>query len=234
MSTRKKQHRYTKQALEEAVNVSDSIGDVLRYFDRLSSGGSRTAILKKIKKFGIDTSHFTRSREPKTKIKSRTDRINNSKTRTSKPIPRYSSVREYDFLKYIRVVFKWAMSNYDLSRIDLDMLLYLYPEGPFSKSKFSKFHKILGIHSMKTFDELVEKGWLTVWRPKQTDKHALYTLTNKGKKLCDRMHKFCTGELKIPTSATANKIAQDGGPRINNYYMNVIKKMNKDRKRKQS
>ena len=45
------------------------------------------------------------------------------------------------------------------------------------------------------------------------------------------MHKFLTGETKIPEGELVNPIAvNEAGHRINNYYMDVIKKMNKDKR----
>ena len=43
------------------------------------------------------------------------------------------------------------------------------------------------------------------------------------------MHKFLTGEKEVPVNSRNNVLAQDGGARINGYYMDVIKKMNRDR-----
>jgi 5-methylcytosine-specific restriction endonuclease McrA len=51
--------KYTKEVLEEAVAKSQSIAGVLRCLGMVQAGGNHTHIGRSIKKFGIDTSHFT-------------------------------------------------------------------------------------------------------------------------------------------------------------------------------
>lgn len=50
---------YTKERLQEAVNNSQSIAGVLRYFGLAQAGGTQTHIKKQIEKYKIDISHFT-------------------------------------------------------------------------------------------------------------------------------------------------------------------------------
>lgn len=151
-----------------------------------------------------------------------------TKTRRKKPRPRHRSSRDYDFLQYIRPVFRWATENSGLTRPQVELMLYLYPKGVFEKKDFFNYHKILGMYQSKTFDMFMEEGFINVWRPKKKGQKALYCLTNKAKQICDKMHKFLTGEKEIPVNSRNNVLAQDG-KRINKYYMDVIKKMNKDR-----
>jgi hypothetical protein len=154
---------------------------------------------------------------------------NHTRTKHSKPKPRHRSTRDYDFLQYIRPVFKWATENSGLTRPQVELMLYLYPKGVFKKSDFFEYHKILGMYQSKTFDMFVKDGFINVWRPKKQGHPALFSLTNKAKQICDKMHKFLTGEKEVPVNSRNNVLAQEGGARINGYYMNVIKKMNKDR-----
>jgi iron-sulfur cluster repair protein YtfE (RIC family) len=51
--------RYTKEILVDAVDVPTSIAGVLRHLGIVQSGGGHAHISRTIKKFGIDTSHFT-------------------------------------------------------------------------------------------------------------------------------------------------------------------------------
>ncbi|UYP20963.1 HNH endonuclease [Rhodococcus sp. Z13] len=50
--------KYTKEMLEEAVANSVSVAGVLRYLGAKKVGGTHTHISRRIKHFGIDTSHF--------------------------------------------------------------------------------------------------------------------------------------------------------------------------------
>jgi len=148
-----------------------------------------------------------------------------SKTR-NKPVPTHRSSRDYDFLKYSRIVYKWAVANSGLSRGEVDLLLYLYPEGAFSYSKFHKFHKVLSMFQNKTLQKLLDESWIKVWREKTSKQTKLYVLTNKAKTMCDNMHKYLLGEKEIPMD-NRNKLVTDKSTRINDYYMAMINQMSK-------
>jgi hypothetical protein len=52
-------HRYTPELLAEAAAHSVSVRGVVRYMGAREVGGTETHIGRQLKKFGIDTSHFT-------------------------------------------------------------------------------------------------------------------------------------------------------------------------------
>lgn len=54
--------KYTKEVLSEAVENSLSVAGVLRYLGLKQAGGTQAHISRRIKEFGIDTSHFTGAR----------------------------------------------------------------------------------------------------------------------------------------------------------------------------
>ena len=154
-----------------------------------------------------------------------------SKTR-KKPRPQHTSVRDYDFLQYIRIVYKTILKNYDdLTRGQLDLLLYLYPRGAFSYTEFRKFFRVVGLYDKAALKQYVKKGYIYVWRERKGNKIQLYALTNKAKTMCDDMHKYCVGEKEIPTSKSKNKLFTETGVRIDGYYGNIIKDINKRTKK---
>ena len=59
MYAMKYNQKYTQEMLEDAVIKSHSIHGVMRLLDMKLAGGSHTHISRKIKKLGLDTSHFT-------------------------------------------------------------------------------------------------------------------------------------------------------------------------------
>ncbi len=151
-----------------------------------------------------------------------------------KDIPRRKKQKadvKYDFLMYIRIVMRWAVTNSNLNRRELEMLLYLYGLGTFSKRQFHDFHKTMGMYEQKTLSILTEKGHIMLWRPanRKTKEHALYTLTHGSKLLCSRVHRICCGLDTIPVEEISNKLAGDTGKRIDGYYMAMIKKMNREK-----
>lgn len=146
------------------------------------------------------------------------------------PKTKFVSYVEYDFLKYIRLVNRWVLEqNPNLTRTDLELLLYLYGVGAFTKSLFYSYHKTMGIYSVKTFKTMLEDNIITMYRPKMGESPALYVLSNKTKKICKDMHLYCIGQKELPTSKDKALISRDKAPRINNYYLDLIKRMNKDR-----
>lgn len=155
----------------------------------------------------------------------------NQKFKGKKPLPRYRSRIEYDFLKYIRVVFKWAVENYpDLSRPQVELLLYLYGTGAFSMKQFNDYHKLVGMYAIKSLKKFEKDGYIKLWRRRKGKDHALYTLTHKAKILCGKMHRYSCGVEEMPDNpVSTNKMIREGAPRINNYYLDIIKRMNQDK-----
>lgn len=175
--------------------------------DEIRATHSKKALAQHAKKRAEDTPKPTKSRK--------------------QPLPRYEARVDYDFLKYVRVVFKWALENNpELNRPQIELLLYLYGIGAFSKKQFNEYHKLLGLYSIKTLQMFEDEGFIKIWRVRNGRTHALYTLTHKGKTLCSDMHKFSCGVKDLPESSKMNR---EGAPRINNYYLEAIKKMNKDK-----
>ena len=155
---------------------------------------------------------------------------NTIKVNTKTPPTRYRSRVEYDFLKYIRIVFKWATDNNpELGRPQIELLLYLYGLGAFSRKQFNDYHKLVGMYGVKTLKKFEDEGWIKLWRKKKGREHALYTLTQKTKIMCNKMHRYACGVEEMSSNPVSNKMARKDAPRINNYYLDMIKRMNKDK-----
>ncbi len=65
--------KYTREVLAEAVRTSTSVAGVLRRLELRPAGGTHSHISRRIKKFGLDTSHFTgrvhhRGRPPRNRL----------------------------------------------------------------------------------------------------------------------------------------------------------------------
>jgi len=175
-------------------------------------------------------SEFAKEMHKKRLAKIKRGYNNNYKTSRKKPLRRYRSRIEYDFLKYIKVVFKWANDNYpDLTRPQIELILYLYSLGAFSKRQFSDFHKIIGLYQQRTLNYFIKKGYVMLWRERNSKSPALYVVTQKGKTMCNKMHRYCCGVEEMPETKELNNMMKDDAPRINGYYMDIVKKMNKDK-----
>jgi predicted RNA-binding Zn-ribbon protein involved in translation (DUF1610 family) len=64
MANNKHSEKYTCEVLTEAVENSISISGVLRYLEIPLAGGTHAHISRKVKRFGIDTSHFGKREAP--------------------------------------------------------------------------------------------------------------------------------------------------------------------------
>lgn len=171
------------------------------------------------------TEEKSKSIAKKKKLSSR--KVKNKSVTRKRPIPQYNSVRDYDFLQYIRVVYRWALKTHkDLNRGLLDILLFLYPKGAFTYKEFYTYYKIIGMYQTKALAGLIEDGYIRVWKKRTGMSPKLYTLTDKAKTLCDDMHKYCVGEKEMSLGVD-NGIVAEKEVRINNYYVDMIKKMNK-------
>ena len=51
--------KYSKEILQEAVSKSYSVAEVLRYVGCSGTGGNHSHMTRRIKSYGLDTSHFT-------------------------------------------------------------------------------------------------------------------------------------------------------------------------------
>jgi hypothetical protein len=153
------------------------------------------------------------------------------KVKTKKPLPVCRTNIDYDFLQYIRIVYRWALANNDLSRGELDLLLYLYPIGAFTFSEFYKYHKTISLYQNKTLDKFLKEGWIKVWREKSSTQTRLFALTQKGKILCGNMHKMLVGDKEVPTDKR-NNVFVDKSVKINDFYADMMKQMNKKRKKR--
>lgn len=146
--------------------------------------------------------------------------------KVKKPTKTFHQRLQYDFLQYIRIIFKWACDNHEISRPHLELILCMYPVGIFRKDDFRMYARTIDMQPDRLFNKLIDDGWLKLWRPAKRNQAALYSLTTRGKILCGKVHKMCLGESKIPESKYVNTLGSSE-KNIDKYYMEVIKQMNK-------
>ena len=105
--------------------------------------------------------------------------------------PRKNTTRklpDHDFLKYWRVVRYWVKAKYKIGTPDIDMLLFLYSEDIFNKTKFNEFDELMS-WNVNRFDQLLKNGWVHVWRKKRGKETTLYELTYKAKRLVNLIYR---------------------------------------------
>jgi len=130
-----------------------------------------------------------------------------------------------NYLKYWRVIRKFAQVQYKLTQCDLDMLLFLYSEKYFGRDKFDEFDKLLGWDVMR-FQRLVKEEWIVKFRNQVGKRKALYKLTHKAESMIQSVYRKLSGE-EIPVSSVGNRIFMKNVPYTDKVYRDMIIEMNK-------
>ena len=55
----------------------------------------------------------------------------------------------HDYLKYWRVIRYWVKAKYGIGTPDIDMILFLYSEDYFNKTKFKEFEELMSWNEKK-------------------------------------------------------------------------------------
>ena len=133
-----------------------------------------------------------RKRPKRQKVKVETRRLINRMTQPN-------------YLKYYKVTSYWAKRNYNISQMKLELLFFIYDIPIFTRSDFKEFSKIMSFHE-RNLDLLLKDGWVIKWRREGINKHALYRISRKGKRLVTEFYKKMTGEEPFPESDRRNVV----------------------------
>jgi hypothetical protein len=132
-----------------------------------------------------------------------------------------------NWLKYFRVVRYYISKKYDLSLPNLEMLLFLYSEGLFSRSDFSEFEQIMS-WDKKRFEKLRQDGWIIMWRKAKGSEPALYEISRKAKQIVSHMYKKLSGEESISENKYLNPIFSSDADYMDKVYRRAIKRLNQE------
>jgi hypothetical protein len=149
----------------------------------------------------------------------------------SKLIKRQLRERQNNYLKYWRIVKYYIKRKYDISSMELDMLLYLYDLPYFKKEDFNYYGNTMS-WDKKRFYEMVKKDLIKEWRPggEKYGRAKLWELSHKGKTICSLTYKKLNQEEPISEEPRSNPIFKKENY-MDKVYKNVIKGMNKARDR---
>lgn len=141
------------------------------------------------------------------------------------------SSREYDFLKWIRIIFKWALAHSKLSKGNLDMILHFYSHGPFTRAEYSDYYSTIGSTRVPDWDKMIRDGWIREWRAPNGGRKmkGLFDLTSRSKILCCKIYKMCIGDMDIPVTRRSNPLNRHKEIKVNAEYTRLFKKMNAER-----
>ncbi len=135
-----------------------------------------------------------------------------------------------DFLKYYRLVSRWATKNNNLSVADLELLFYLDPIQYFTIDDF-KTGTLFYSWDKERFYRLQKDGWINkthFGRGRRGD-HNKYKVSQKGKLLINKIYRILIDEEDLPSSAKRNSIMKRK-TYIDKVYSQAIKEFNKQKK----
>lgn len=149
-----------------------------------------------------------------------------------KKITKHSRTRDYNFLKYWRIVRYWAKRKYNITDTDLEILLYLYDLDLFTRNQYKNFEGLLAWDKTR-FNDLQTKGYIVQWREGKHKRQAkLYTLSVKAKRICSTVYKKLLQEELIPENKVNNPIFK-GDNYMDKVYRAAIRRMNADKKERE-
>ena len=130
----------------------------------------------------------------------------------------------HDYMKFWRVIRYWAKAKYKITSPDIDMLLFLYSEDYFNKTKFKEFEELMS-WDIKRFDKMLANDFIQVWRKGYGKNTTLYELSFKGKSIARSIYRKLNGE-EIGESPGINPLFRKDVSYTDKLYKNSIKKLN--------
>ena len=134
-----------------------------------------------------------------------------------------------DFLKYYRLVSRWAAKNNNLNVADLELLFYLDPILYFTINDF-KDGTLFYSWDKERFYRLQREGWIDKSHSGggRRGDHNKYKVSQKGKLLINKIYRILIDKEDLPSSAKRNSIMKRK-TYIDKVYSQAIKKFNKQK-----
>jgi hypothetical protein len=109
-----------------------------------------------------------------------------------------------DYLKYYKVIRQYFKVKHKISQAELDVLIFMYSEGYFTRERFADFEKILP-WSKERFKKMLADGWFEIFRKKVRGRAVIYQMSDRGKLLIADLYRKLNGE-DIPVQKPNNPI----------------------------
>ena len=135
-----------------------------------------------------------------------------------------------NYLKYWKVIRNYIKMKYGISQVEMDMLLFLYSEKYFNKTKFSHFNNIMS-WDVERFNGLLKKGWIEVFRKRQGKQTTLYKMSHRAKLMITDMYKKLDGE-EISENPKCNPMYRKNVSYMGKVQRMMITQMNQEIRKK--
>ena len=131
-----------------------------------------------------------------------------------------------DYLKYWKVVKYWVKRKYKINTGDLELMLFLYSEHLFNKTKFEEYNELMSWDTNR-FYKLIKEGWIHQWRKKKGKEAALYELTYKAKRMVNNVYDKLNGN-DFSESYVNNPVFKHDVKFKDKVVRNYMKKINQE------
>jgi len=133
---------------------------------------------------------------------------------------------KHSFMKHWRVVKYIIKKQYNIGVVDLELIIFLYSEGRFTKDDFEWYKQIVPWDNHR-FTRLMKEGWVKQWGTNYKHRRATYELTHRGKTMVARVYRLLLEEERFPDSDAT--VINKRKTYTNNRYRKAIRDLNKDR-----
>lgn len=139
----------------------------------------------------------------------------------------FRSEKQYDYLKYHRIIMAWARKRYKIQTAELEMLFYLYSEDVFTMTEFRKYSITMPFDRYK-LERMIDDGWIKVFRTDEHHRNPLFELTDKAKKAVVSIYRKFNGVEPLSDSERFNELIRDASSKMKKHYKIISRKMNKN------
>ncbi len=134
--------------------------------------------------------------------------------------------------KFVRTVARYICHRFEIKKMDLDMILFLYDEHLFTKTEFRIYQRQI-YKSWLYFPYMLEKGYIKVFKEKERNisRTTVYTISNRAKVICRKYYEYNNLEKKIPLTGKERGVLRSSCRAFNWYVDNKKKPSHKLEKR---
>lgn len=142
--------------------------------------------------------------------------------------------RKINFFADIRVITRYLCTKHDIKRAEFEMLLKMHSMGTFLKADFDSAEGVFPWMKDRWF-HMQKAGWIFRYRnrkPSEGRNYAIYSISEKAKKMIDTAYKIACGEEGIPESPQFNPIMKEERY-SDKKYAEAIRAFNKTRQNRE-
>lgn len=173
-----------------------------------------------LKEMGYHAAHISKGHFRNLRYRGKKER---RETRPTQAIPLNL---DYNVVQYFGIARYYIQKKYDLRIKELELLLFLYPIGFFTKRDYHTFpHN----YTTRTISHLMKKGLIEPVNERekpQSDKQV-YKLSRRSKNAVLYFYKYASGEEPIPENPMVNDFFKSGTTRYEQKLALAMAKLNK-------